>query len=92
MGPRSCEEPRGPAAAPDPGADRVWRRMPRGMRPGGEGSMLDEKGHDWRRPPFLHRLVGDYLDVCANCGIERVGPVTQAECPGRPKTADETIR
>ena len=52
--------------------------------------MLDENGHDWNRPPFLQRLVGDYLDVCANCGMERVGSATQAECPGRPKDTDGT--
>ena len=53
--------------------------------------MLDEHGHDWNKPPFLQRLVGDYLEVCANCGIERVGPTTKGECPGRPaKGTDET--
>jgi hypothetical protein len=52
--------------------------------------MLDEYGHDWKKPPFLQRLVGDYLEVCVKCGLERVGPATRTECRGSPKDTDET--
>ncbi len=46
--------------------------------------MRDEKGHDWTRPPLRQRMVGGYLDVCVNCGIERVGPQSKEECAGQP--------
>jgi hypothetical protein len=42
----------------------------------------DENGHDWQRPALRQRMVGDYLEVCVQCGMERVGPRTKEECPG----------
>lgn len=54
---------------------RVWE--------GWEGELMrDEHGHDWKRPPLRNRMAGDYLDVCLNCGVERVGPPSKEECPG----------
>jgi hypothetical protein len=46
--------------------------------------MRDEQGHDWMRPPLRQRMVGGYLDVCVNCGIERVGTQSKAECSEQP--------
>ena len=46
--------------------------------------MRDEQGHDWMRPPLRQRMVGGYLDVCVNCGIERVGPQSKEECSEQP--------
>jgi hypothetical protein len=45
--------------------------------------MRDEQGHDWMRPPLRQRMVGGYLDVCVNCGVERVGPQSKEECSGQ---------
>jgi hypothetical protein len=50
----------------------------------------DEYGHDWQKPPLRQRMVGDYLDVCAQCGIERVGPGTKEECLGACPAASPT--
>ena len=49
--------------------------------------MVDEYGHDWQKPPLRQRMVGDYLDVCAQCGIERVGPRTKEVCTGTAPSA-----
>ena len=49
--------------------------------------MRDEQGHDWMRPPLRQRMVGGYLDVCVNCGIERVGPQSKEECSEQPSEA-----
>jgi hypothetical protein len=46
--------------------------------------MRDEQGHDWQRPKLRQRMVGDYLEVCANCGIERIGPQSREECSKQP--------
>ena len=46
--------------------------------------MRDEQGHDWNRPPLRQRMVGSYLEVCANCGIERLGQQSREECPEQP--------
>ena len=46
--------------------------------------MRDENGHDWEKPPLRQRMVGDYLEVCVQCGVERVGPQTNKECSGDP--------
>ncbi len=45
--------------------------------------MRDEQGHDWERPPLRDRMVGDYLEVCVNCGIERIGPQSREKCSGQ---------
>lgn len=44
--------------------------------------MRDEYGHDWEKPPLRQRMVGNYLEVCVKCGMERVGPRTKEGCPG----------
>lgn len=44
--------------------------------------MRDEYGHDWQKPPLRQRMVGDYLEVCERCGMERVGPRTKEPCTG----------
>jgi hypothetical protein len=46
--------------------------------------MRDALRHDWIRPPLRQRMVGDYLEVCVNCGIERLGPQSREECSGQP--------
>jgi hypothetical protein len=46
--------------------------------------MRDEQGHDWQRPRLRQRMVGDYLEVCANCGIERIGPLSGEVCSEQP--------
>jgi hypothetical protein len=45
--------------------------------------MRDEYGHDWKKPPLRQRMVGNYLEVCVQCGMERVGPRTKDRCPAR---------
>ena len=69
--------------------------MPRLVAQDKEGELLggrpvrDEYGHDWQKPPLRQRMVGDYLEVCTQCGMERVGPKTKGRCPGsRSCTAD----
>lgn len=46
--------------------------------------MLDENGHDWEKPALRQRMVGNYLEVCVQCGVERVGPQSREECSGDP--------
>jgi hypothetical protein len=49
--------------------------------------VVDEYGHDWQKPPLRLRMVGDYLEVCVQCGLERVGPRTKESCAGAPQSA-----
>ena len=49
--------------------------------------VVDEYGHDWQKPPLRQRMVGDYLEVCVQCGMERVGPRTKEGCAGEPPSA-----
>jgi hypothetical protein len=46
--------------------------------------MRDENGHNWEKPPLRQRMVGNYLEVCVQCGVERVGPQSKEECSGDP--------
>jgi hypothetical protein len=48
--------------------------------------VLDENGHDWQKPPLRQRMVGNYLEVCGLCGMERVGPRTREPCSGGAST------
>ena len=54
--------------------------------------VVDEYGHDWQKPALRQRMVGDYLEVCVHCGLERVGPRTKESCAGAPPTAPHEPR
>ncbi len=54
--------------------------------------MRDEYGHDWEKPPLRQRMVGDYLEVCVKCGMERIGPRTKEACPGADPIAPSVPR
>lgn len=65
---------------------RSWHLDRRGRFREGD-PVVDEYGHDWQKPPLRQRMVGDYLEVCVQCGIERVGPRTKESCAGAPQSA-----
>ena len=75
---------------------RVWAGAIRGTGQGREpwegDPVVDEYGHDWQKPPLRQRMVGDYLQVCVQCGMERVGPRTKESCAGEPPSAPHEPR